>query len=236
MKMFDLKNTVLSLAKPNVNNIINSIERYRGKVSSITRLKKIDKLKTLSLRSSAVASCALGNVFLSDQEAINLFEKDKAPVEFQEHMARGYVDALKLIDEVYKYQPFDSLFISTLHFYMYRGYNPEVGGKFKYSQNYVQKIKANGKYDVIFTPVGPEEAEPLLNELIRQFNLCMQDEDVNKLILIAVFLCDFMCIHPYSHGNGRVSRLILNFLLKKHGYIVDDYFSISYLLQKQIDD
>ena len=64
----------------------------------------------------------------------------------------------------------------------------------------------------------------------------LSDDEINKLLLIFAFMLDFMCIHPYNHGNGRVSRLLLNFLLKKYGYDIDDYFSIEYLMKQHLGE
>ena len=66
--------------------------------------------------------------------------------------------------------------------------------------------------------------------------MCAKDEECNKLLLITAFMFDFMCIHPYNHGNGRVSRLLLSFLLKKYGYDVDDYFAIAYLMKQHLGE
>ena len=234
MRMFDLKGTVLGLNKPNIISLLNSIEMYRGKTLTVEKLKKLEKLQDIARRSGILSSCRLGNVFLSEQQEKDLFEKGKPPVILQEYIVKGYGEALSLIDEVYKFQPFDRSFISTLHYYMYKEYNPEFGGKFKDTQNYIQEMMPDGNYRTIFVPAAPEEVVPLLDNLIYQFNMCAADEEVNKILLIAVFLLDFMCIHPYNHGNGRLSRLILNFLLKKFGYYVDDYYAIAYLIEKKI--
>lgn len=236
MKMFDLKGAVLSLTNPAIVALLNSIELYRGKTMTVKNLKKLDALKDIARRSNAITSNYLGNVFLSDNEEKDLFEKGKPAETFPQHVVKGYCEALALIDQVYKFQPFDRSFISTLHFYMYRGYNPEIGGNYKDTQNYIQEMMPDGSYRTIFVPAAPEEVVPLLDNLIYQFNMLSVDEEVNKLLLISAFLLDFMCIHPYNHGNGRLSRLILNFLLKKYGYTIDDYYSISYIIKLRIGE
>jgi len=234
MKMFDLKRVVLGLSKPEINSLVNPIEMYRGKTLYVEKLKKLEKLEDIAHRSGVIASCALGNVFISEAQEKDLFERKKIPVSFQEHMVKGYAEASKLIDKVYKYQPFDRSFISTLHYYMYKDYNPEFGGKFKDTQNYIQEILSDGTYRTLFVPAAPQEVVALLDNLIYQFNECVVDEQCNKLVLICCFLLDFMCIHPYNHGNGRLSRLIFHFLLKKYGYDIDNYFSLSYLIRQKI--
>jgi len=237
MKMFNLKETCLSLTTGNIVSLISSIEMHRGKSQvALQQLKKIEDLRNVARRSGVISSQTLGNVFLTDDEEKDLFEKRKAPETFQQHMVKGYNEALDLIDQVYKFQPFDRSFVCTLHYYMYKDYNPEFGGKFKDTQNYIQELLPDGSYRTVFVPSAPEEVVSLLDNLIYQFNECAADEQVNKLVLIAAFILDFLCIHPFNHGNGRTSRLILNFLLKKFGFDIDDYFSIAYLLKVRISD
>jgi len=236
MKMFDLKGAVLSVSTPTVNSIINSIEMYRGKSTYIKKIKKLDMLQAIARRSEVIASCSVGNVFISDSQEKDLFEKGKTPETFQEHMIKGYLNAAKLIDEVHKYQQLDRSFISTLHYYMYKDYHPEVGGKFKDTPNYIQEILPDGTYRTIFVPAAPQDVVQLLDNLIYQFNLCAADEECNKLVLIACFLLDFLCIHPYNHGNGRLSRLLLDFLLRKYGYDIDENFSLANLISHKLND
>lgn len=236
MKMFDLRGTVLALSTPIVNSLLNSIELYRGKTLAVRQLKKLDELKLIARRSGTMASNTLGNVFISDEEEEKLFKENKPAESFQEFMIKGYVNALNLIDEVAKFQPFDRNFVCTLHYFIYKDYNPEFGGKFKDTQNYIQEAMPDGSFRTVFVPAAPEEVIPLLDNLIYQFNECAADEHINKLLLISAFLLDYMCIHPFNHGNGRVSRLLLNFLLKKYGYEIDDYFAIAYIIRQKIGD
>ena len=236
MKTFDLKGTVLSLNSPNIISLLNSIEFYKGKDAGVTKAKKLDLLKAMAYRSGAVASNAIGNVYIQEDRERGLCERTTSPATLQEHMVVGYLNAIDLIAEVYKFQPLDLSFVSTLHYYIYKDYNPDFGGRFKDSQNYIQETMPDGSFRTIFVSAAPEEVVPLLDNLIWQFNECAKDEEINKLILIAAFMLDFMCIHPYNHGNGRVSRLLLHFLLKKYGYDINDYFAISYLMKQHLGE
>ncbi len=236
MKMFDLKGAVLGLNKPSIVSLLNSIELYKGKTLPVSKVKKLEALKSISRRSGVVASNAIGSVYITEEREKALFVNGDQPKTLQEHMLMGYNNALDLIDDVYKYQPFDRSFLSTLHYYIYKDYNPDFGGRFKDSQNYIQEAMPDGTFRTIFVSSAPEEVLPLLENLIYQFNLCAADEECNKLILIACFMLDFMCIHPYNHGNGRVSRLLLDFLLKKFGYDIDDYFSVAYLMRQHLGE
>lgn len=236
MKMFDLKGTVLALNKPSIVSLLNSIELYKGKTLPVNRAKKLDVLKAMARRSGSVMSNQIGNVYISDERESALFSKNAQPQTLQEYMVAGYRNALDLIDEVYKYQTLDRSFVSTLHYYIYKDYNPDFGGRYKDSINYIQESMPDGSFKTIFVSAAPEEVVVLLDNLIYQFNMCAADEEVNKLLLIASFMFDFMCIHPYNHGNGRVSRLLLHFLLKKYGYDVDDYYAIAYLMRQHLGE
>ena len=236
MKMFDLKGTVLGLNKPNIVSLLNSIELYKGKTLPVNKVKKLDLLKEMARRSSVVYSNQIGNVYISEERESAIFTKKAQPKDLQEHMLCGYSNALDLIDEVYKFQTLDRSFINTLHYYIYKDYNPDFGGRYKDSINYIQESMPDGSFNTIFVSAAPEQVVVLLDNLIYQFNMCAADEECNKLLLIASFMLDFMCIHPYNHGNGRVSRLLLHFLLKKYGYDIDDYFAISYLMKQHLGE
>ncbi|MBR1846682.1 MAG: Fic family protein [Bacilli bacterium] len=235
MKTFDLKGAVLSLNTPNIVSLLNNIEFYKGKTAG-EKPKKLDVLRAIAYRSGAVASNAIGNVYIAEDRERVLCERASQPKTLQEHMVLGYLNAVDLITEVAKYQTLDMSFITTLHYYIYKDYNPEFGGKFKDSQNYIQESLPDGSFRTIFVSAPPEYVPQLLDNLIYQFNECAKDEECNKLVLIACFMLDFMCIHPYNHGNGRVSRLLLHFLLKKYGYDIDDYFAISYLMKQHLGE
>ena len=236
MKIFDLKGTVEALNKPSLVSLLNSIELYKGKTLPVNKVKKLDVLKAMARRSGAVMSNQIGNVYISEERESAIFNRNSAPQSLQEYMVKGYSNALDLIDEVYKYQTLDRSFVSTLHYYIYKDYNPDFGGRYKDSINYIQESLPDGSFQTIFVSAAPERVVPLLDNLIYQFNMCAADEECNKLLLISAFIFDFMCIHPYNHGNGRVSRLLLHFLLKKYGYDVDDYFAIAYLMKQHLGE
>ena len=236
MKMFDLKGTLLSLNSPSIVALLNNIEYYKGKCGNVQKLKKVDLLLSMAVRSNCLASNAIGNVYIQEEREKPIFSENAQPRDLQEHMIVGYRNALDLISEVYKYQTLDRSFVTTLHYYIYKDYNPEFGGKYKDSQNYIQELGEDGNFHTIFVSAPPEDVVQLLDNLIYQFNECAKDEEINKLELIAAFMLDFVCIHPYNHGNGRVSRLLLHFLLKKYGYQVDDYFAIAYLMKQHLGE
>ena len=237
MRMFDLEGTVKSLlTNPNIISLLNSIELYKGKTTSVKKLKKVEKLTELAFISGTEASCAMGSLFIGDDRIKAIIVKGQSPATYPEYVFNGYFKALKLIDESYKYQPFDRSFISTLHYYLYKDYNPEMGGQYKDSLNYIQERMTDGTMRTIFVASAPSEVPALLDNLVYQYNALAQNEETNKLVLILTFLFDFLCIHPFNRANGRVSRLILNFLMKKYGYDIGNYFSIPYIMRQRFSD
>ena len=237
MRMFDLEGVVKNLlTNPNIISLLNSIELYKGKTTSVKKLKKVEKLTELAFISGTEASCAMGSLFIGDDRIKAILVKGQSPETYQEFVFNGYFKALKLIDESYKYQPFDRSFISTLHYYLYKDYNPEMGGQYKDSLNYIQERMTDGTMRTIFVASAPSEVPALLDNLVYQYNALAQNEETNKLVLILTFLFDFLCIHPFNRANGRVSRLILNFLMKKYGYDIGNYFSIPYIMRQRFSD
>ena len=235
--MFDLNGVVNDLlTNPNIISLLNSIELYKGKTTSVNKLKKVEKLSELAFISGTEASCGLSSIFIGDDRIKALLVKGQMPATYHEYVFNGYYKALKLIDESYKYQPLDRSFISTLHYYLYKDYNPEIGGQYKDSLNYVQERMPDGTMRTIYVAVEPSQVPALLDNLVYQFNLVAQNEETNKLVLILTFLFDFLCIHPFNRANGRVSRLLLNFLMKKYGYNIGNYFSIPYIMKQRLSD
>ena len=112
--MFDLQGTVNNLlTNPNIISLLNSIELYKGKTTSVNKLKKVEKLTDLAFISGTEASNAMGSVFIGDDRIKAILVKGQSPATYQEFVFNGYYKALKHIDECYKYQPFDRSFIST---------------------------------------------------------------------------------------------------------------------------
>ena len=209
MRMFDLEGTVKNLLmNPNIISLLNSIELYKGKTTSVKKLKKVEKLTELAFISGTEASCAMGSLFIGDDRMKAILVKGQSPVTYQEYVFNGYFKALKLIDECYKYQPFDRSFISTLHYYLYKDYNPEMGGQYKDSLNYIQERMMDGTMRTIFVASEPSEVPALLDNLVYQYNLVSQNEETNKLVLILTFLFDFLCIHPFTSARSIVLEVI----------------------------
>ena len=116
---------------------------------------------------------------------------------------------------------------------MYRNvFGNDFGGKFKNTQNFIQGIDENGNKYAIFTPLAPFETAPAIESLCNTYNKAIEDGKVDPLILIPVFVHDFLCIHPFRDGNGRMSRLLTTLLLYRSGYYVGKYISLEAKIAK----
>lgn len=234
MKIFNLKEEVKKYSNFKTLPIIESIEVNKGKTFSLPVNKKINRLHDLNKRRSVTSSNELEGIKISKQRETDILLNNLAPETKEEYMILGYNKALENIYKVYKYQSLTESYILDLHYYLYESLTPEFGGKYKNEQNYIREFNNKGELvRTVFIPSKPEDVPQLMGNLIYQYNECIKDPECNKLILIYVFILDFLCIHPFFDGNGRVSRLLTTFLLLKNGYNVDQYYSLSYLLLKE---
>lgn len=119
----------------------------------------------------------------------------------------GYRDVLKTIHENFEYIPIRPNYILQLHRDLYRYPAKRIGGSFKNTQNYISATDAQGYEFVLFTPLAPHETPGAMEQICESCNRMMDAQDIDALLLIPVFILDFLCIHPFSDGNGRMSRL-----------------------------
>ena len=160
-----------------------------------------------------------------------LSEKTTPRTRDEEEIA-GYRDVLNVIHESYEYIPVTANYLLQLHKILYSHSGKSIGGKFKNVQNYISGIDANGKEYTIFTPLAPYETPPAIDEICEQFNRAIAEGDVDPLILIPIFIHDFLCIHPFNDGNGRMSRLLTTLLLYRSGYVVGRYVSLEAKIER----
>ena len=115
---------------------------------------------------------------------------------------------------------------------LYRYSQRGIGGRFKNTQNYIAEIKENGEQIVRFMPLDPFETPMAIEAICESFNREMDSCEIDPLILIPAFIVDFLCIHPFNDGNGRMSRLLTTLLLYRAGYVVGKYVSLESKIEK----
>ena len=143
----------------------------------------------------------------------------------------GYRDVLNTIHENYDYVQVKSGIILQLHRDLYRFMGSEAGGYFKTADNVIAEMDNNGNKKVRFNPVPAWETPDAIEKICEALDEVFKNENIDPLIVIPMFVLDFLCIHPFNDGNGRMSRLLTLLLLYRSGYIVGKYISIEKMIE-----
>lgn len=230
MRNFDYSKLKSVQFDSSVINLLTRIHEAKGrqelylsqKPEELKRLIEIAKIQSID------SSNAIEGIRTTDTRLRQLVNKKTTPRNRNEEEISGYRDALNVIHDSFDYIPLSPSYIFQLHGIMFKhveGNN--FGGRFKNCQNYIQGLDANGNAFVLFTPLAPYETERAVSELCETFNKEVEKGVVDPLILIPVFIHDFLCIHPFRDGNGRMSRLLTTLLLYRSGFYVGKYISLE---------
>ncbi len=174
---------------------------------------------------SVKGSNAIEGIRTSDDRLSSLIDRTVEPSGHDEQEIAGYRDALAIIHGNRNRQIIDEKIILDLHRVM-MSYTPEGGGRYKESDNLIIGIDAEGRKYVHFRPLSAEETPSAMEQLTLAY-IDAEQSGVEPLLLIPCFILDFLSIHPFSDGNGRVSRLLTLLLLYRHGYDVGRYMSFE---------
>lgn len=238
MRRFNLMEEYSSIiSNSNIINLISKIHEYKGKQSYLLDTKK-DTLETL-LKVARIQSTSSSNkiegIYTTDKRINEIVNQKVEPKNRNEEEIAGYRDVLTLIHENYNFIDINQNTILQLHrdLYKYTGYS--YGGKFKNSQNFIEEENENGKKKIRFTPLSPIETPIAIEDLCKNYNNLVNNELCDLLVLIPIFILDFLSIHPFNDGNGRMSRLLTLLLLYKANCMVGKYISIEKIIEETKD-
>nr|MCR5510221.1 Fic family protein [Lachnospiraceae bacterium] len=159
--------------------------------------------------------------------------KDKTtPRTRNEREIAGYRDVLNTIHESHDYISIRPNMILQLHRDLYKFEGYDIGGKYKAADNIIEEEDEQGNKFVRFRPVPAWETPEAMENLCDEFDKALGTGTIDPLLLIPMFILDFLCIHPFNDGNGRMSRLLTLLMLYRAGYIVGKYISIEHLIEK----
>ncbi|WP_330361984.1 Fic family protein [Lachnospira multipara] len=214
--------------------LVSGIHEYRGRQELYLTQKPavLDKLVEVAKVQSTESSNAIEGIFTSNTRLNQLMQSKTTPKNRDEEEIAGYRFVLDMIHESYEYIPISSNYILQLHQNLYRFTNRSIGGHFKNSDNHIVARDGNGGEHIIFEPLSPLETPIAIDRICEEFNRVSATEEVDTLLLIPIFIHDFLCVHPFNDGNGRMSRLLTTLLLYRAGYVVGRYVS----LEKKIAD
>ena len=225
---------LMELSLPvNIYHTIAKIHEYKGKQELYVKNYPdvLDKMIDAAKIQSTKSSNAIEGIYTNDARLNELMKKKAEPENGNEEEIAGYRHVLDIIHENYAYIEFNKNDILTLHNQLYSYSYVNYKGKFKTLDNTVMEVDALGNRKVRFQPVSSFETENYFDKMVEAYKKAVK-ENIPALILIPVLIHDFLCIHPFDDGNGRMSRLLTLLLLYKFGYFVGRYISIEMLIEE----
>ena len=196
------------------------------------RPEELEKLVEIAKVQSTEASNAIEGIVTTNTRIRQLVEEKTTPRNRDEQEIAGYRDVLNLIHENFDAIPITQNYILQLHKILYSHMNNPMAGKTKNVQNYISATYPDGHVETLFTPLAPYETPEALDRICEEYNRVIGNMEVEPLIVIPVFIHDFLCIHPFNDGNGRMSRLLTTLLLYRSGFYVGKYISLEAKIAK----
>ena len=199
------------------------------------RPEELEKLVEIAKIQSTEASNAIEGIVTTDTRIRQLVEEKTTPKNRSEQEIAGYRDVLSIIHESFDVIPITRNYILQLHKILYNHTNNPIAGQTKNVQNYISATYPDGHTEILFTPLAPYETPPALDRLCEEYNRVIGNLELEPLIAIPVFIHDFLCIHPFNDGNGRMSRLLTTLLLYRSGFYVGRYISLEAKIARNKD-
>lgn len=237
MREFDFKASAAKLLTNDIVNMLGCIHEYKGHQNLFIEAKAdvLSHLLEIAKIQSTEASNRIEGIYTSDERLKALVKEKSVPRNRNENEIAGYRDVLATIHENYDYIPPRANVILQLHRDLYQYSGMGIGGHFKNTDNVIEEELDDGTKRVRFRPATAFETPDMIENLCNQFLREVGRGEVDPLLLIPMFVLDFLCIHPFNDGNGRMSRLLTLLLLYRSGYIVGKYISIEMLIEKTKD-
>lgn len=214
--------------------LVAKIHEYKGRQELYLQQKPaiLEKLVEIAKIQSTEASNKIEGIVTTQIRIRQLCEDKTTPKSRDEEEIMGYRDVLNTIHENYEYIPIRSSYILQLHRDLYRYSEKEIGGRYKNTQNIIAETRPDGTQITRFTPLAPYETPVAIDQICESLNRTIDSCVIDPLVLIPIFINDFLCIHPFNDGNGRMSRLLTTLLLYRCGYVVGRYISIESKIEK----
>ncbi len=208
---------------------VAQIHEYKGKQDLYLKQKpvELERLVEIAKIQSTESSNQIEGIITTNTRLKQLVTDKTTPRNRDEEEILGYRNVLNIVHESYEAIPVTSNYILQLHKEMLKYTAFSYAGKYKTTPNEIDIVLETGEKAVLFKPLEPYETPDAVERLCNEFNQAVGDEIVDPLILIPNFILDFLCIHPFNDGNGRMSRLLTLLLLYRSGYIVGQYISIE---------
>ena len=197
--------------------------------------EELEKLVEIAKVQSTEASNAIEGIVTTNTRIRQLVEEKTTPRNRDEQEIAGYRDVLNVIHDSFDTIPITQNYILQLHKMLYSHMNNPLAGQTKTVQNYISATYPDGHVETLFTPLAPYETPEAMDKICEEYNRVIGNMELEPLIAIPIFIHDFLCIHPFNDGNGRMSRLLTTLLLYRSGFYVGKYISLEAKIAKSKD-
>lgn len=232
MRNYSFKDKYNKLLTPDIVVLLSQIHEFKGKQELLINAKNdmLTELTEAAKVQSTEASNKIEGIITTDDRLKKIVRDKTMPKNRSEKEIAGYRDVLATIHESYEYIPPKPSMILQIHRDLYKYSGQSVGGNYKTSDNVIAEDYKDGTRVVRFHPVPAWETPEIMKNLCDEYEFALTDPEMDPLVLTSVFILDFLCIHPFNDGNGRMSRLLTLLLLYRDGYTVGKYISIEKLI------
>lgn len=215
-------------------NLLVAIHEHKGKQELYLKRKPavLDKLVEIAKVQSIEDSNKIEGIVTTTSRIKELMSQKTIPKNRDEEEIMGYRDVLNTIHESYEYIPISSNYILQLHKELYKYSEKGIGGRYKNTQNSIVEKYEDGTILEKFKPLPPYETLNAVDKICTEIGKALDEKEVDSLLLIPIFIHDFLCIHPFNDGNGRMSRLLTTLLLYRQGYVIGKYISLESKIEK----
>lgn len=237
MREFDYSHIKEMTWDSEILSLVAGIYKYEGKQELYLKQspQELDRLIEIAKVQSTEASNEIEGIVTTDARVRQLVEEKTTPRNLNEQEIAGYRDVLNVIHESFDAIPITQNYILQLHKILYGHMTNPMAGRTKSVQNYISATYPDGHTEVIFTPPAPYETPGALDSICAEYNKVIGNYEVEPLLVIPIFIHDFLCIHPFNDGNGRMSRLLTTLLLYRSGFYVGKYISLEAKISKNKD-
>lgn len=217
--------------------LIAAIYKEAGKQEMYLKQKpqELEKLVEIAKIQSTESSNAIEGIVTTNTRIRQLMEEKTTPRNRDEKEIVGYRDVLGIIHESFDAIPITQNYILQLHKILFSHLGNPAAGKTKTVQNFISATFPDGHTENLFIPLAPYETPEALDRICEEYNRVIGNAELEPLIAIPVFIHDFLCIHPFNDGNGRMSRLLTTLLLYRSGFYVGKYISLEAKIAKHKD-
>lgn len=231
MHRYSFQNEWQKLLVPDIVSLLTQIHEYKGEQNLFVQANSdtLTQLVELVRIQSTEASSKIEGIYISDERIKKVVLDKTTPRTRNEQEIAGYRDALTMIHESYAYIPLRPAMILQLHRDLYKFSGMSTGGSYRNIE--LAEADFAGGRSFCFQPVPAQETPEAIDLACKAYGEAVQS-GADPLLIIPMFILDFLCIHPFNDGNGRMSRLLTLLLLYRSGYIVGKYISIEKAIEQ----